>query len=60
MVQREQAEHFASEVSIPYFEASAKSGEGVKQVFEQVTIKLTGGKKLPEEYEKKSKSSPSL
>jgi hypothetical protein len=32
---------------------SAKSGEGVKKLFESVTIKLIGGKKLPDEMEKK-------
>jgi len=52
-VSKEKAEHLSKEVDIPHFEVSAKTGQGVKELFDAVTLKLMGKTEMPEELEKK-------
>ena len=39
-IQKEVAQKYANENNLPYYEVSAKSGEGIKKMFEEVTNKI--------------------
>ena len=43
----------SEELKCQHFEVSAKNGQGVKAVFEKLTLKLIGGQGLPNQMEKK-------